>query len=135
MRLALAAFAVVVAAFLGARLHDHDRCQDARDSVFTATLAGEREPADAFDRIYTSCRGTTAHVAVSGALHAQGRYDEAAFLAREATKKEPDNPAGWRALAESTQEAAEARAAARRAAELDPLAPRSLNRSAGRSTR
>jgi hypothetical protein len=134
MRLA-AALAVVVAAFFGARLHDHERCDDARAEVFRAAFAKRGAPAGAVDRIRQSCRGAGALVAVAGALHAQGRDDEAAPLAREATEEEPDSAAAWRALAETSQTRAEADAAAERFAELDPLGARSLNRSAGRSTR
>ena len=134
MRLAAVALAVVVAAFFGARLHDHDRCEDARQSIFNAALRNEGAPGGAVDRIRESCRGTTALVSVAGALHAQGRDDEAAPLAREATEEEPENANAWRALAETSQTPAEARAAARRVAELDPRGA-SLNRSSGRSTR
>jgi hypothetical protein len=130
-----AGLAVVVAAFFGARLHDHERCDDARGEVFEAALRKQGAPRDAVARIRESCRGTAARVAVAGALHAQGRDDEAAPLAREATEEEPDNAAAWRALAETAQTPAEARAAAERFTELDPLGARSLNRSAGRSTR
>ena len=132
---AVAAVAVVVAAFAAARLHDHDRCEDARRAVFEHSLGVAGAPEDTLDRIRESCRGTTALVHVAGALHLQGRDDEAAQLAREATREEPDNAAAWRALAETTQTPAEARAAERRLTELDPLGARSLNRSRGRSTR
>ena len=134
MRIAVAALAVVIAAFLGARLHDHNACDGAREDVFNAALRNQGAPPGALDRIRESCRGTTALVSVAGALHAQGRDDEAAPLAREATEDEPDNANAWRALAETTQTPAEARAAARRLEELDPRGA-SLNRSSGRSTR
>ena len=135
MRLAAAALAVVVAFFFGARLLDHERCEDARAEVFESALFRQGEPREAIDRIRESCRGTSALVAVAGALHAQGRDDIAAPLAREATDDEPDNAAAWRALAETAQTPAEARAAAERFTELDPLGARSLNLSSGRSTR
>jgi hypothetical protein len=134
MRLAVAALAVVVAAFLGARLVDHDRCEDARKQIFSAALGSGEAPATAIERVRESCRGTTALVSVAGALHAQGRDAEAAPLAREAAQREPGNANAWRALAETSQAPAEARAAARRLSELDPKGP-SLKRSAGRSTR
>ncbi|HEX8119878.1 MAG TPA: tetratricopeptide repeat protein [Solirubrobacteraceae bacterium] len=138
MRLALAAVAVVVAAFFGARLHDHDRCEDARRTIFSGVLGGATADAGAIDTIRESCRGTSALVSVAGALHAQGADEQAERLAREATKDEPDNAAAWRALAQTAQAPAEARAAEERLTELDPLGVprrRSLNRSAGRSTR
>ncbi|HEX2086515.1 MAG TPA: tetratricopeptide repeat protein [Solirubrobacteraceae bacterium] len=136
LRLAAAALAVVVAALLGARLHDHDRCEAARKEVFAigvgSPTAGAR---DALRRIRESCRGTTALVASAAALHRAGRERQALRLAREATREEPDNAAAWRALATvaADQAPAEARAAEERLAELDPLG--SLNRSTGRSTR
>ena len=135
MRLAVAALAVVIAAFFGARLLDHDRCEESRRAIFAETLGNARAPQDAIDRIRESCRGTTALVAVAGALRTQGREVEAAALAREATEEEPGSAAAWRALAATAQTPAEARAAERRLSELDPLGARSFNRSAGRSTR
>ena len=138
MRLAAAALAVVVAAFFAARLHDHDRCEDARASVFEAALSGAPVDPAAIGRIRESCRGATALISVAGALHARGEDEQAAPLAREATREEPDNANAWRALAETSQAPAEARAAERRLRVLDPLgAPLrgSLNRSAGRSIR
>ena len=140
MRVVIAAVAVTVAALLGARLHDHDRCEDARRTVFAIALgrAPQAEQPAAVQRIRESCRGTTALVSAAGALHAQGRDRQALPLAREAAREEPDNAAAWRAVAATAQARAEARAAERRVTELDPLGdPRrgSLNRSAGRSTR
>jgi Tetratricopeptide repeat len=135
LALALAAVAVLVAAFFAARLYDHDRCQDTRRELFAAGLLERGAPAGAVARVRESCPGTTALVAVADSLHAQGRDAEAAALAREATREEPGNAAAWRALAQTAQAPAEARAAARRLSELDPLGARSLNRSSGRSTR
>ena len=138
MRLALAAFAVVAAAFFGARLYDHERCDGAGDAIFSATLRGAPADRDSVDRVRQSCRGTDALLAVAGALHAQGDDERAVELAREATREEPENAAGWRALAQTAQTPAEARAAERRLRDLDPVgAPvrGSLNRRAGRSTR
>ena len=125
--------AVVIAAFFGARLHDHERCADARRVLFEARLGKQGAPADAVDRVRESCRGTAALVGVATGLQAQGRDDEAAALAREATEDEPDNADAWRVLAE-TAAAAEARAAADRFAELDPLAARAAERNAGSAT-
>ena len=137
MRLAAAAVAVVVAAFLAARLHDHNRCDDARRTIFSVALGNtpDAELDGALSRVREFCRGTTALVSAAGALHARGRDEQAAALAREATDSEPDSAAAWRALAETAQTPAEARAAERRLAELDPLGARSFRRSAGRSTR
>ena len=137
MRAVAAALAVVVAAFLAARLHDDDRCDDARRTVFSVALgsAPQDELEQALGRIRESCRGTTALVSAAGALHARGEDERAADLAREATEEEPDSAAAWRALAETAQAPAEARAAERRFSELDPLGARSFRRRMGRSTR
>ena len=132
---AIAAVAVVAAAFFAARLADHDRCQDTRQEIFGAAVFRQPPPAGTLDDIRESCRGAASLVAVAGALHTQGRDRDAAPLAREATEREPENAAAWHALAESSQAPAEARAAERRFTELDPLGARSLKRSAGRSTR
>lgn len=121
MRVALAAACVVVAAFLGARLHDDDRCEDARRAVYVAVTGGGDAPAGAVERIRQSCRGTAGLISVAGVLHSEGRDAQAAPFAREATEEEPDNAAAWRALAATSRDRAEARAAERRANELDPL--------------
>ena len=107
---------------------DHERCEDARATVFAIALGdrSQREEAAAIADIRDDCRGTTAILAAAGALHAQGRDAQALPLAREAVDAEPDNPAAWRALA-AVASGAEAREAERRL--------RSLNPSAGRSTR
>ena len=122
MRVAVAAACVVVAAFLGARLHDDDRCEDARRAVYVAVTGGGEAPVDAVGRIRESCRGTAGLVSVAGVLHSQGRDAQAAPFAREAARREPDNAAAWKALAATSQSPDEARAAQARADELDPLA-------------
>lgn len=108
---------------LVASLRDHDRCQDARATVFSAALGhgdARAEPA-AIRTLRATCRGTTALVDVAGALHAQRRDREALGLAREAARREPDNAAAWRAIALSGAQApALARAAERRLRDLDP---------------
>ena len=121
MRVAVAAACVVVAAFLGARLHDDNRCEDARRAVFFAGRAGNDPSRDAVRRIRESCRGTIGLVSIAGSLHSHGRDVQAAPFAREATEREPDNVAAWRALAVTSQSPAEARDAARRAKALDPV--------------
>ncbi|HEV3002672.1 MAG TPA: hypothetical protein VGW75_18185 [Solirubrobacteraceae bacterium] len=125
MRLAVAAACVVVAAFLGARLHDDDRCEDARRAVYVAVTGGGEAPAGAIERIRESCRGTAGLISVAGVLHSARRDAQAAPFAREATEEEPDSAAAWRALAATSRDRGEASAAERRANELDPLgAPR-----------
>lgn len=130
MTIALASLAVAVAFAL--TLRDHERCEDARATVFSTTFG--REPAErqpqAIAAVREHCRGTTALLSVAGALTAQGRRAQALPLAREAVEAEPDNPAAWRALA-AVASGEEARTADRRLRVLNP----SLSESAGRSTR
>jgi hypothetical protein len=121
MRLAVAAVCVVVAAFLGARLHDDGRCEDGRRAVYVAVTGGGEAPREAVRAIRESCRGTAGLVSVAGALHSVDRDAQAAPFAREATEEEPESAAAWRALAATSQAPEEARAAERRANELDPL--------------
>jgi hypothetical protein len=135
-RTAAAVGAIIVVALLGASLRSHNQCEDARRTVFAVTLG--RQPisaqADAINNVREHCRGTTALLAVAGALHRQGRDAQALPLAREAVREEPDNAAAWSALGTVAASSAEALAAERRLAVLDPLRG-SLNRSSGRSTR
>jgi len=111
--------AIVATGFLVASLRDHDRCADARSAVF----AGDRS---AVAGVRATCRGATALIDVAGALHAQRRDREALALARAAARLEPDNAAAWRAVAQTAQTRAEARAAERRRRTLDPLGRASL---------
>jgi tetratricopeptide (TPR) repeat protein len=123
LRLAAAALAVVAASFLGARLHDHDVCQGAREELFVLAAAREGDPEPAVRRVRESCRGTTALAAAATAVERTGRPREALALAREATDREPENAATWRALAEVAEglSPGDAREARERLAELDPL--------------
>ncbi len=121
MRVAVAAAGVVAAAFLGARLHDDTRCEDGRREVFLAAQADRDPSPGAVRRIRESCRGTIGLVSIAGSLHSRERDAQAAPFAREATEREPDNVAAWRALAVTSQSPAEAREAARRAKALDPV--------------
>jgi hypothetical protein len=123
VRVIAAALAVVVAAFLGARLHDHDRCEDARTEVFAFGLGRGGDLDAAIERIRQSCRGTAGLVGAAAALARTDRRAEALALAREATEREPESAEAWRTLARVARghAPAEARAAERRLAELDPL--------------
>ena len=112
--LALAAIAVVV--LLGTRLADHRACEDARRDVFgSLTGKAQRDPGD-LRTIEDRCRGTEALVATAGALRTAGDTTEAERLAREATEREPESFAAWRALATLTRD----REAVRRAGALNP---------------
>jgi Flp pilus assembly protein TadD len=123
----LASLAAAVA--FAAQLREHRHCEDARAQIFRAVLTGA-PTAKAIAQIRSSCRGTTAKLAVAGALTAAGDRAQALPLAREAAEAEPENPAAWRALA-AVASGTESREAERRLRALNP----SLNDSAGRSTR
>lgn len=134
LRVLLSAACLAAAVAFALTLADERRCEDARGTVFAA-MFGDREAARgeaaAIATARETCRGTTALLAVAGALHGRGRDAQALPLARDAVEAEPDNPAGWRALA-AVASGDEAREAESRLSRLDPL---SLKRSAGRSTR
>jgi len=104
---------------------DERLCRDARDGIFSSG-GSEQALAD----VREHCRGTQSLIDAAGALRGRDRR-QALVLAREAVDEEPDNARAWRAV--SVLATGSERSAAReRLRELDP---RSLNRSAGRSTR
>ena len=117
----LIACALAAIALLTAGLRDHDRCQDARRTVFSAALGRGGNEQGAIAQLRATCRGATALVDVAGALHSQRRDREAFALAREAAAREPRTATAWRAVAQTAQAPAEARAAERRRRTLDPL--------------
>ena len=134
LRLLLSAACLAAAVAFALTLRDERRCEDARRTVFAASFgdrAAQRAEAGAIATAREACRGTTAELAVAGALHGRGRDAQALPLARDAVEEEPGNPAAWRALA-AVASGEEAREAELR---LERLDPRSLKRSAGRSTR
>ena len=108
-------------ALLVASLRAHDRCRDARGTVFSVALGHGGDEQAAIAQLRATCRGATALVDVAGALHAQHDDRRALALAREAAAREPRNAAAWRAVAQTAQAPAEARAAERRRRTLDPL--------------
>jgi hypothetical protein len=136
-RIVLALAALAAATAFAGELRDDRACERARATVFGVAVGrvpAERQPA-ALAVVADRCRGTTATLAVAGALHAQGRGAQALPLARAATRAEPENPAAWRALASvaAGQAPAEARAAATRLRALDPRGRPPRSRMAGRS--
>jgi hypothetical protein len=136
-RLAPAAVALAIVVALGVTRGHHDACETARSTVFEITLGHQplaRQP-EAIAQVRKECRGTTALVSVAGALHRQHRDRQALALAQEAVRREPGSAQAWSAVEATTSDRALARAADARLRVLDPLKRRSLNRSAGRSTR
>lgn len=121
----LACLAAAVA--FAIQYRDERRCADARTQVFKTRGAD----ADALATVRETCRGTQPLLTAAGALRSAGKRAQALELAREAAEREPGNAGAWRAVA-ALSSGAERSAARARLARLDP---RSLNRSAGRSTR
>ena len=118
---------VSLAAAVGFALQwrDDQLCQDARNAIFQ-----EGGSARVLDSLREHCRGVQSKIDAAGALRDDDPR-QALVLAREAAEDEPDNARAWRAV--SVLATGSERSAAReRLRELDP---RSLKRSAGRSTR
>ena len=104
---------------------DEQLCQDARNAIFD-----DGATAQVLADLRERCRGTQSEIDAAGALRGVDRR-QALVLAREAVEEEPDNARAWRAVS-LLATGSERSAARERLRELDP---RSLNRSAGRSTR
>ena len=127
LRILIVLACCAAAAVFALQYRDERSCEDARQAVFKTRGADTAAVADVRDR----CRGTLALLNVAGALRSAGREDQALVLARQASEREPDNAGAWRAVAALSS--GSERDAAR--AEVARLDPRSLKRSAGRSTR
>jgi hypothetical protein len=127
LRILIVLVSLAVAGAFALELRADGRCQDARQEVVRTGGAD----AQALDTLRETCRGTQSLIDAAGALRANDRDAQALELAREAVEEEPDNARAWRAVA-ALSTGAERSSARERLARLDP---RSLNRSAGRSTR
>jgi hypothetical protein len=127
LRILTALACLAAAVTFAVQWRDDRTCTDAREQVF----ATRGEDATAIATVRETCRGTLALLNVAGALRYAGRQDQALELAREAAEAEPGNAGAWRAVA-ALSDGAERASALRR---LERLDPRSLKRSAGRSTR
>lgn len=119
----LACVAVLVA--LTRTEHAHRDCDRARSDLYLVAyrvLPPARED-PALDTIRTRCRGTDGLIDAASVLLKQGRWAAATSFALGATRREPDSPAAWYAVAVSarTGNPALARSAAARAARLNPL--------------
>ena len=126
LRILIVLVSLAAAAAFALELREDGRCADARERI-----ASGRADAAAIAAMRSNCRGTQSKIDAAGALRAGGRVDQALVLAREAVEDEPDNARAWRAV--SVLATGSERSAAR--ARLRELDPRSLKRSAGRSTR
>lgn len=111
VRLAIVALAAAAIVFLGSRLHDHDRCDDAVAAVAThvGTLA-------------SNCRDPDVVAGAAAQLLAAGKREDGLRLARESVRREPASFIGWVALglALRDQDPAGSRRALARANELNP---------------
>jgi hypothetical protein len=119
VRLALVALSAVLVVVLSVRAVDHRACEDARRDLFGSLTGKAQRDAGDIKTIEERCRGTGALVATAGALRTAGDDAGARRLAREAVEREPESFSAQRALA-VVAAGAEARAAIRRAGELNP---------------
>ena len=124
-RVALLAAAVATVAFMVAAERADRPCRAAGQEVFAASGGffplSRLDPA--IDRLRDSCRDPAALLASANALRAARFPGRAAALARAVTRSEPENYGAWveLALSAARSDPAEARAARRRARELNPL--------------
>jgi Flp pilus assembly protein TadD len=125
--LVLAAAALAVAVVRGGE--DRDCASGQRDAyaigIRTAASA-DLDPAAVARDVEDACRGGAPLAAAATGLLRGGASDGAARLARAATRRDPEDFRGWRALAgalEAAGDRAGAAAAARRAAALSPTRP------------
>lgn len=113
--------AVVVALAVAAGLYglerEHDGCEDALRAAFLAFAEDRRSLPVA--QAVEACPGSETLTRVAGGLRVE-RPRVAATLAREAVAREPGSYVAWGTLA-VVAPPAEAEAAARRAASLNPL--------------
>jgi tetratricopeptide (TPR) repeat protein len=132
VRVAMTAFAALAVAWLAVGLYAVELQADG-DAVIAKARSGNASPAeveqarDSFERAGDLTAGTRSRVQEAVLLVLTGRTREAAAVAEEALRDEPDNLEGWGVLYEATRERDPARAAEalRRAQELNPhVAPR-----------
>jgi hypothetical protein len=118
-RLLLAAAALVVAVSLVGLERDHEGCQEAATRAYLANRAPAPELRGRIDEVVRECRGAEPLNRIAVGLRIE-RPPEAARLARVAARREPDSYVAWGVLAVAAPPA-EAAAAKRRAATLNPL--------------
>lgn len=137
VRALLLAGAAAAIVLLAVSLHAYNRCEGARAVVFRATFGRASPGAEraAIDQIRSSCTGSLGLLAAAGSLHASGRDRGALALALAAARAEPRDARAWHTVLTVAEDhvPAEARAAERRLARLDPLGT-SFRRSSGRSS-
>jgi hypothetical protein len=109
--------ALAVAAALVGLERDTERCQELANATYLAAATPRPELQGHVDALIDGC--STAKPLTDIAVGLRSRPFAAAQLARAATRREPESYVAWGVLAESAGPR-EARAAARRAAALNP---------------
>ena len=99
--------------------HDHEGCEDAATRTYLASRAPAPELSERIDELARECRGAEPLNRIAVGLRIE-RPRAAARLARVAARREPDSYVAWGVLAVAAPPA-EAAAAKRRAAALNPL--------------
>ena len=128
-RITLATVAIALAAATALELraeldyhHGQDLFSDVSQNGFAADEADDIERArDSLERASDLRPGTNALVAQAFLERNVGRPAEAAALARQATRREPENVATWQALLSTSRDADERARAQRELLLLDPL--------------
>lgn len=98
---------------------DREGCEEATTGAYLASRAPAPELRGRIDAVARECRGAEPLNRIAVGLRVE-RPREAARLARVAARREPDSYVAWGVLAVAAPPA-EAAAAGRRAAELNPL--------------
>jgi tetratricopeptide (TPR) repeat protein len=102
VRLALAALALGVAAFMAFQLSAEHRLKDARDTVNDVLQRGDPRRDEAIRDLLDVAGaqpGTEALLLASTARSSRGEFRQGAALARRAVDREPDNFVAWLTLA------------------------------------
>jgi len=128
VRILLVLGAVTVVVFAGLRLSDHRACEHAAGQAFVLGARGSVRPDPQVVKqvardVVGRCRGARPLTAASEALGQGGHPVQAAALAREAVRREPEWWLSWRAQAavfERRGDQAGARRARGRSAALNP---------------
>jgi hypothetical protein len=128
-RIILATVAVALAAVTALELraeldyhHGQELFSEVSQKGFAADAADDIERSrDSLERASDMRPGTTALVAQAFLEKSAGRPEEAEALARQATRREPENVATWHALLSTSRDADERARAQQELVLLDPL--------------
>ena len=123
----LAVAAVLVAAVTAVQLRAEIDYERAQSELFAGGAANGsagidvERVRDRLERARSVRPGTTATIAQAFLEQNAGRRAEAEALARQATRREPDNADTWHALLSTARDAGERESARRMMLSLDPL--------------